>query len=365
MFDFQSRINRLLYHMQEQVDGVLLSSPFSMRYYTGFTGGEGYVFIGRDGKSVVFTDFRYTEMVEKQCPIASCVEIKGGKKGLEMMRDWMNQSKFCFENVGIEEGHLSVASFSRLQEVFPCTNWAQANGIIDAARAIKDAKEIELIAKAEEIGDKAFTHILEFMKPGMTEREIALELEFFMRKQGAEGLSFDTIVASGENSSMPHAGVSDRVLQDGDLVTMDFGCVYDGYCSDMTRTVAVGTLSEKQRHVYDTVLEAQKMALEGIRPGRKCSEIDAIARKHIYDAGYEGCFGHSLGHSVGLYIHEEPRFAEGCDTVLAPGMVITVEPGIYLSGQYGVRIEDVIVVTEDGYRNLTHSEKALLFIKNS
>ncbi len=365
MFDYNYRVNCLRKRMPQDLDGILLSSPENLRYYTGFTGGEGYVWIGRTNEPVVFTDFRYTEMVTRQCPDANPVEIKGGIKGLQAMRKWLIDNGVAYSHGGIEEGHLTVAAFSQIQQVFFDSVWAQAESIISGGRRIKDAKEIALIAKAEAIGDAAFSHIMEFIKPGMTEKEVALELEFFMRKQGAEGLSFDTIVASGENSSMPHAGVSNRILQNGDLVTMDFGCIYEGYCSDMTRTVAVGDIGHEKAHVYNTVLEAQQLALEKIKPGELCSDVDAVARDYIYKAGYEGCFGHSLGHSVGLYIHEEPRLAGSCDIVLEPGMVVTVEPGIYLAGQYGVRIEDLVVVTEKGYRNLTNSKKELMYIKNS
>ncbi|MBR6223529.1 MAG: aminopeptidase P family protein [Lachnospiraceae bacterium] len=360
MFDFRSRIKRLVASFPPELDVVLISDPYSMRYYTGFTGGEGYVIVDRDEKSAVITDFRYTEMVGKECPDAKCIEIPSGKRGVEIAAETLK--KMGISSVGIEEKHLTVSLMSKLQERLPDINWVSASELIAKPRAIKDEKEIELIARAEAIGDEAFSHILDFIKPGMTEIEIGLELEFTMRRLGASGLSFDTIVASGENSSMPHAGVSDRRLQAGDLVTMDFGCVYQGYCSDMTRTIAIGDLSDEQMKIYQTVWTAQALALDEIRPGMNCKDIDKVARDYIYEAGYEGCFGHGLGHSVGLFIHEEPRFSPTCDEIIRPGMVITVEPGIYISGKYGVRIEDLVVITEDGYRNLAHSEKELITI---
>jgi Xaa-Pro aminopeptidase len=208
---------------------------------------------------------------------------------------------------------------------------------------------------------------VEWIKPGMTEQEVALELEVTMRKLGATTLSFETIAASGENSSMPHAVPTGRRLKAGDFLTMDFGCVYEGYCSDMTRTVFIKDCglkqpTAKQLEIYNTVLTAQLEAMKMIKPGVVCSDVDACARRIISDAGYGDYFGHGLGHSVGLFIHEEPRFSKKCDTVLEPGMVITVEPGIYLPGEFGVRIEDLVVVTEDGYENLTHSRKELVEI---
>jgi len=230
------------------------------------------------------------------------------------------------------------------------------------SRMIKDETELQTIAKAEAIGDAAFTHILDYVKPGVTEADIALEIEFFMKRQGASKLSFDTIVASGPNSSMPHAQVTNRKLQMGDFVTMDFGCVYQGYCSDMTRTVAIGEPTEEMRKVYQIVFDANIRAMEAIREGVKCNEIDAVARDYIKSQGYGDYFGHGLGHGVGLDIHEEPRFSPKCDVITKENMVITDEPGIYLPGRFGVRIEDLVVVKKDGYEKLSHSDKQLIVL---
>ena len=197
----------------------------------------------------------------------------------------------------------------------------------------------------------------------MTEQRVALQLEYEMRLRGAEGTSFDTIAASGSNSSLPHAMPQPKLLTEGDLLTMDFGCMYQGYCSDMTRTIHIGEVVEsEQKKVYDTVLQAQLAALSVVKPGMVCSDVDKCARDIIADAGYGNYFGHGLGHSVGLFIHEEPRFSMKCDAVLKPGVVITVEPGIYLPGRFGVRIEDMIVVTEDGYQSLASSPKDLVCV---
>ena len=227
---------------------------------------------------------------------------------------------------------------------------------------VKDQAELEKLERAEAIGDAAFSHIVNLIKPGISEAEIALELEFFMKKQGASGLSFDTIVAGGPNSSMPHAQVTERRIQQGEFVTMDFGCVYQGYCSDMTRTVAVGEPSEEMRQVYQIVLEANRRAMEQIREGQTCSFIDSLARDYIREQGYGDYFGHGLGHGVGLDIHEEQRFSPKCDVVTKEHMAITVEPGIYLPGKFGVRIEDLVVVTKDGYETLSHSAKELMIL---
>lgn len=194
----------------------------------------------------------------------------------------------------------------------------------------------------------------------MTEKQVAAWLEFYMKEEGAEGFSFDTIAASGLHSAMPHAVPTDKRLENGDFLTMDFGCLYQGYCSDMTRTVVMGRANAKQREVYETVLRAQETALQGIRPGMTGREIDSLAREVITKAGYGKCFGHSLGHSVGLEIHERPNFSPKEETVIWPGMVITVEPGIYIEGFGGVRIEDVVILTENGCENITHSPKNLI-----
>ena len=225
-------------------------------------------------------------------------------------------------------------------------------------RMLKDEDEIALIQRAAEIADAAFAHILGFLKPGLTEKEVALELEIFMRKQGASGPSFETIVASGWRSSLPHGVASDKVLESGDFVKMDFGAMYDGYCSDLTRTVVLGQPSERQREIYTIVLEAQKLAIDAAKAGMTGAELDKIARDHITSHGYGETFGHSLGHGIGLEIHEGPRIGATGSDLLKPGMVITIEPGIYLSKWGGVRIEDDVLLLPDGQKRvLTRAPK--------
>ena len=226
-------------------------------------------------------------------------------------------------------------------------------------RVIKTPEEIQKIKAAQRITDAAFTHILRRIRPGVTEREIALEIEFFMRREGADGVAFDLIVVSGENGSLCHGVPSQKKIEKGEFITMDIGAVLDGYHSDMTRTVALGQISPEQKKVYHTVLEAQIAALGQCRPGVACGSVDKAARD-IIEKDYPGTFGHSTGHGVGVEIHEWPRFAPGDKTIARPGMVVTVEPGIYLAGRFGVRIEDMVAITETGYENLTHSPKELI-----
>jgi Xaa-Pro aminopeptidase len=323
----------------------------------------------------VLTDSRYTEIAGKQAKDFCCVDVgaDGYAKTIKKLLDKAFDKNDI--NVGFEDESISYKQYKEFAKEF---NLSPLEKSVDSLRMVKSKEEIEKIAKAEEIGDKAFSRIVNrlklvsWSKLEMTEQDIALELEVSMKNLGATGLSFETIAASGENSSMPHAVPTGRRLRAGDFLTMDFGCIYEGYCSDMTRTVFISEYdadgcqkkqpTEKQLEVYNTVLKAQLESMKMIKPGVVCSDVDACARKIIADAGYGDYFGHGLGHSVGLFIHEEPRFSKKCDTVLEPGMVITVEPGIYLPGEFGVRIEDLVVVTDDGYKNLTHSVKELVEI---
>lgn len=232
--------------------------------------------------------------------------------------------------------------------------------MIEKIRLFKDDEEIEEIQKAQDIADKVFSELLDFIKPGKTEREVHHYMLERMRAHGASGESFDAIIASGVRGALPHGVASDKVIEKGELLTLDFGCIYNMYCSDMTRTIAVGEISDKQREIYEVVLEAQKRALAAIKPGVRTADIDAIARDYITEKGYGENFGHGLGHGVGLEVHEAPRLSPKSDEVLEEGMVITDEPGIYIEGFGGVRIEDIILVTEDSHRVLSKSTKELI-----
>ncbi len=268
------------------------------------------------------------------------------------------------KNVLIEADGVTLSQFSAIKTNLgiEALNDNKLSNALNKARQIKSKEEIGFIKQAQAITDKAFTHILNYIKSGVTEREIALELEFFMRKQGSEGVAFDTIAVSGKNSSLPHGVPTDKSLENGDFLTMDFGAKLGGYCSDMTRTVAIGSVSEEQKMVYDTVLDAQISALKVLKAGKICKDIDKIARDIINKAGFEGAFGHGLGHSVGLEIHENPALNTRDETVLKSGMIMTVEPGIYLEDKFGVRIEDMVLITSKGIENLTVSPKELIIL---
>lgn len=340
------------------VEALLLTNAANMRYVAGFT-GEGYVYLS-EKHSLIVTDSRYTVAAAAECP--GYQVIKWGKKGYyePLMKSVKEDG---IRALGIEDEEMTVAGFNRLQEIIREAGveiqTESLKDYVTAYRGIKTPEEIAKIKEAEAIGDRAFARLLPKLGPGMTEKEVAARIEFLMKEEGAEGFSFDTIAASGIHSAMPHAVPADKKLAEGDFLTMDFGCRYMGYCSDMTRTVVIGQASIRQREIYDTVLRAQQAALAGMRPCMTGKEIDALARDVIRDAGYGDYFGHSLGHSVGLDIHEKPVFSQKEETVIRSGMVITVEPGIYIEDFGGVRIEDVVVMTEDGCENITHSPKEL------
>ena len=325
---------------------LILTDGYNIHHLSGYRGHTGML-VAFQGEQYILTDSRYTEQVELEAPEFTCVDI--GREGYSKTIAAMVQKAFAKELTGMQ------VEFVPLEDA------------VNVYREVKTEDEIAKLARAEQIGDEAFTEIVKFIhenwKDGLTEQRVALQLEYEMRLRGAEGTSFDTIAASGSNSSLPHAMPQPKLLTEGDFLTMDFGCMYQGYCSDMTRTIHIGEVVEsEQKKVYDTVLQAQLAALSVVKPGMVCSDVDKCARDIIADAGYGDYFGHGLGHSVGLFIHEEPRFSMKCDAVLKPGVVITVEPGIYLPGRFGVRIEDMIVVTEDGYQNLASSPKELICV---
>lgn len=356
---------------EKGISAIILTDGYNIHYLSGYKGHTGCMLFFGDRRCIL-TDSRYTEQVTIEAPDYECIDIgiEGYSKTIAgLLSEAMPVEGFNASNkllIGFENKDISYTQFKAFDDQFKKVygeffEMIHLDNEISNLRMVKTSEEIEKVAMAESIGDKAFEHILGYIKVGMTEKDIALELEYTMKKLGAEGLSFDTIAASGPNSSLPHAVPSDRQIQEGDFLTMDFGCIYQGYCSDMTRTIYIGHKpSNKQQEIYDIVLRAQQEAMKHIRPGVKGSEVDAVARDIITAAGYGEYFGHGLGHSVGLYIHEEPRCSRKCDTVLEAGMTMTVEPGIYLPGEFGVRIEDLVVVTPEGYKNLTSSDKNLI-----
>jgi Xaa-Pro aminopeptidase len=334
-------------------EGLLLLKPENRRYVTGFTGSAGLALVTL-ADIILAVDFRYEEQAAAEAP--ECTVVRGGRDPLAAlaaaMKDRMPRS------IGFEAEFVPYAQVERLREKLAPAELVPLN-TIDRLRWVKDAAEVAAIARAVEIADAAYFHILETLRSGCSERAAALELEMFMRKAGAERLAFDTVLASGPRSALPHGRASDRVMGVGEFVTLDFGAMWQGYCSDCTRTVVLGSADERQRHLYGVVLDAQRQALAMIRAGVAGRDVDARARSVIAAAGFGEAFGHSLGHGVGLEVHEGPRLSPQEDAVLEPGMVLTVEPGIYLPGWGGVRIEDLVVVTEEGCRILTRAPKDL------
>lgn len=336
-------------------DGIIAYSSENRRYLTGFTGTTGYAIIG-DRNAGFVTDFRYTEQAAKQCEGFDIIE--NGNPLTEYLADTIK--KYGITRLAYEDDYMTVAFYELLKEKLNGVELVPLKEAGNEIRIIKDENELLNIQKAAQIADAAFTHILGYIKPGVKENDIALELEYFMKKNGASGNSFESIVASGIRSSMPHGVASDKEINMGDLLTMDFGCVYNGYCSDMTRTVVVGKANEEQKKIYDIVLKAQLEALAHIKPGVLGKDVDKIARDIISNAGYKDNFGHGLGHGVGLAIHEKPTLSPMGERVLEKNMVVTDEPGIYITGFGGVRIEDLVAVGEDGPIVYSKSPKELI-----
>jgi len=335
------------------LEAMLVASGVNRRYLSGFTGTAGALLFTPRGQYLL-TDFRYVTQAPLQ---AVDYEV------VEHAPDMMDTVKALLAEAGVtrlgfEERHVSYADWSSWSKALAPVELVPVDGLPEKLREKKDDDEIAVIREAAKLADAAYAHILHFVRPGVTELDLAAELESFMRKNGATGPSFDTIVASGERSAMPHGVASDRKLQSGEFVTFDFGVLYRGYCSDLTRTIVVGEATDRHREIYGIVLEAQEHALANIRPGMTGREADALTRDVITRYGYGEFFGHGTGHGIGLEIHEAPRLSQRSDTVLEPGMVVTVEPGIYIPGFGGVRIEDDVVVTESGIHVLTSSPKA-------
>ncbi len=343
----------------KEFDAVLLVSPINRRYITNFRSSAGYVVIKPD-KTYFITDSRYFFAAKEKCTEA---EVILQNKVYNQLNDLLCRCK----KVLIEEKYLTVADFESFKEKLCDYELVTgASEAVEKLRAVKSDAELSKIIKAQEITDKAFTHIVNRLSDNMgkntvTEADVALELEYFMRKNGADGIAFDTIAVSGAKSSMPH-GVPENIPLSKGFLTMDFGASFDGYCSDMTRTICIGKPTQEMIKVYDTVLNAQLLSLEAISAGKSGKEIYAVARDFIYSSGYEGRFGHSLGHSLGLEIHESPNFSPSYEGIIPERAVLSVEPGIYIDGEFGVRIEDIVNITASGCENLTKSGKELIVL---
>lgn len=346
---------------EKRLDAVFIASSANICYLSGFVGRDSYFYLSA-GKQVILTDSRYMLQAEEEGKGCQVRTIGNDRGYGVLLKELLEEDKV--KQLGFEDGVMTWQMVKKLQDETEKgeekVSWTPLGNALSLLRSVKEEEELKRLARAEQIGDEAFSYILTQIKPGVTELEIAAKLEYFMKSHGAEEKSFDTIVASGYHSAMPHAVPTEKVLEKGDFITLDFGCKYQGYCSDMTRTVVLGKASEKQKKVYQTVLEAQKTALGSLRAGITGAEGDSLAREVIERAGYGEYFGHGLGHSVGLEIHESPRLSQKEETVLKPGMIETVEPGIYIPGFGGVRIEDMVVIEENGIRNFTSSPKELI-----
>lgn len=341
---------------QLEIDGILITSEYNRRYMSNFTGSSGVVLI-TESHAQFITDFRYIQQATKQCEGFEIVQHKAAIPD-EVAAQVKNLG---IQKLGFEQEHLTYSGFKAYEQAVSA-ELVPVSGVVEKLRLIKTDSEIKILKEAAKIADAAFAHILEFIRPGLTELEVSNELEFFMRKLGATSSSFDTIVASGYRSALPHGVASDKVIEKGDFVTLDFGAYYKGYVSDITRTIAVGQPSEQLKKIYQIVLDAQLKGLAGIKPGMTGKEADALTRSYITEKGYGEYFGHSTGHGIGLEVHEGPALSFKSDTVLEPGMVVTVEPGIYIPDVGGVRIEDDTIITHDHNERLTHSPKDLIIL---
>jgi Xaa-Pro aminopeptidase len=356
MVSMIKKLQELLRLPDCKIDGCLIISPENRRYFTGFDSSDGYLLVTRN-RAVFITDSRYIEAAKNT--VKSCeVELQG--KYISQIGDFFGSENAS--KIGIEASRMTFAVMAGFCEHLPSLEFVTDNTLdtfIQSLRSVKGFSEIESIKAAQRIAEKALLHAYSIIKEGVTEKDIQLELDFYMLRNGAEALSFDTIAVAGKKTSMPHGVPSDNVVHNGDFITMDFGAVVNGYHSDMTRTVALGFVTDEMKKVYETVLAAQVESICAYKAGVPCSEADKVARDIISNAGYGEYFGHGLGHGVGVEIHEYPSVSPRSDAVLREGFVVTDEPGIYIPEKFGVRIEDMIYITADGNINLTEADKSL------
>ena len=342
-----------------QFDALLVSHLPNIRYLCGFTGSSGLLLVEESG-SVFFTDVRYDTQAHAEVKGAKVVIARQAVLNAAADRIAALRGK---QVIAIEADHVTVSDRKRLNDLLPThLRLKNASSLVERARMVKDEDELAVIRSAVNLGAKLFDRALEVMRPGVKESDVAAEMEYAARRAGAEEMSFSTIIASGERSALPHGRASDKPIKPGGFAVCDFGVILDGYCSDQTRTVWVGNVSEDARVGYEAVLEAQLAAIAAVRPGVSVGEVDGAARKVLRKRGLGRYFTHSTGHGVGLEIHEAPRLAAGQKAVLQPGMVITIEPGVYFPGKWGVRIEDMVTVTARGCDVLTPTRKDFLAI---
>lgn len=343
---------------EAKLPALLVSHPVNVAYLSGFTGTYGLLLVTEE-RDWLLTDFRYLEQARSQVTGPEVLDI-GPQAWRQVVELLVARG---VPQLAVEADHLTVDAFRRLEGALSGkATLLPVTSPVARLRQVKDEEELLKIAAAVALADEAFAHILGFMEPGRSEQEVALELERYMRERGARGVAFEVIVASGPRSAMPHGVAGEKKLAAGEAVVLDFGCVLDGYCSDLSRTVFLGQVTEEQSHIYQAVLAAQECALQGLRAGLGGREADALARDRLAGLGLGEFFGHGLGHGLGREVHEAPRLRTEAVEVLEPGMVVTVEPGVYLAGRFGVRIEDVVVIEAEGCRNLTGSDKKLMCI---
>ena len=342
---------------EKELDAIMITSKKNRFYFSKFTGTAGTIIV-TNNKNYFITDFRYTDQAKEQAEGFEIIEINKNKN--KNLINFLND--YNLNKIGFEDEDLSYKHFQKLKEIDSKKKYFLLSDEINGFRKIKDAEEIDTIKKAIRITDEAFNKIIKFIKPGMKEREVAAELEYYLRKLGGEGPSFDFIIASGKRSALPHGVASDKIIEIGDFIVLDFGTYYKGYCSDMTRTIVVGEPDEKQIEIYNIVLKAHLEVLDKIKPGMTGQQADQIGREIIEEAGYGDNFGHELGHGLGIELHEEPRLSKTSNEILKQGMIITDEPGIYIPDWGGVRIEDDLVVTDEGCESLNRSNKELMII---
>ena len=338
------------------IDALLVTNMFNVRYLANFTGTTGLVVITKD-EAYFVTDFRYTEQAAEEAKGFTIVKNEGPI--FEEVAKIVQEDKI--ENLGFEQENITYAVYNQINDIIPC-ELVPVTSLVEKLREVKTEDEINIIKEAINITEKAYDYILGFVKPGKTEIEVANELDFYMRNEGATSVSFDTIVASGVRSAMPHGVASDKVIEEGDMVTIDFGCYYKGYVSDMTRTFAVGDPGEQMKEIYEIVYQANKKVNEVAKAGMTGAELDAIARDYIAEKGYGPQFGHTLGHGIGLEVHEGPSLSFRNEDKLVVNNIVTNEPGIYVPGLGGVRIEDDLVIKEDGAEILMTTPKELIIL---
>ncbi|RJX28018.1 MAG: aminopeptidase P family protein [Dethiobacter sp.] len=342
--------------LEKNVAAILVSHRSNVFYLSGFTGSSGFLLVTPE-EALLYTDFRYLEQAGEQSPAFEVVKVESST---DYSRAAGLLSQRGLPNLAVEEARLTLREYNMLKEAVSGTALLPLYNFFEEIRAVKEEPEVELIARAARIAVEAWQDVLSLLKPGISELEVAYELEYRLRKRGSERLPFEIIVASGERSALPHGIASTRIIREGELVAVDFGAVSGGYCSDMTRTFLLGEPSEKQQEIYNLVHEAQEMAFKMIKAGQECAGVDAVVRQYFQQQGYGAHFGHGLGHGVGLDVHELPTLSPKGQETLQEMMVFSVEPGIYIEKWGGVRIEDLVVLRHGGLQILTGSDRKLL-----